>query len=119
MPRFASVDAYLAAQPAEASSILRKVRGLIRGALPRSEEVISYGIPAYNVNGKIALYFAGWKTYYSLYPAGRRLVAHFKEELREHDVKGSTIRFAYAEPVPAQLIRRIARFRADELTKRP
>jgi uncharacterized protein YdhG (YjbR/CyaY superfamily) len=63
MPRtdFKSVDEYIAAQPEERRSTLTQVRSIIRKALSKAEEVISYKIPGYKVPGGIALYFAGWK----------------------------------------------------------
>ena len=90
----------------------------MRKALPRAEEVISYQIPAYKLNGRVVIYFAGWKEHYSIYPAQRRLVAAFKERLAPYEVNNKgTIRFPLSEPVPARLIEDIARFRAKEVTE--
>jgi uncharacterized protein YdhG (YjbR/CyaY superfamily) len=66
---FQSVDAYIAAQPAPSQKILSLIRDTIGKALPKAEEVISYSIPAYKLNGSAVLYFAGWKQHYSLYPS--------------------------------------------------
>jgi uncharacterized protein YdhG (YjbR/CyaY superfamily) len=76
--------------------------------------VISYKIPAYRVHGGIVLYFAGWKEHYSLYPAGKRLVRAFKDQLASYKVSKGTIRFPLFEPVPVKLLGRIAKFRAKE-----
>ena len=75
---FRSVDDYIARQGGDAQAILRRVRGIIRKALPGAEEVISYQIPAYKMHGTYVVYFAGWKKHYSLYPASDRLVAAFE-----------------------------------------
>ena len=109
-----TVEEYIAAQPKAARAVLRRVRSTIRKALPGAEEVISYKIPAYRLRGGIVLYFAGWKRHYSLYPAGRRLVVAFKDELAPYQVSKGTIRFPLSEPAPVKLIGRIARFRAQE-----
>lgn len=110
-----TVDAYLDAQPPGARRILTRVRTVIRRALPKAEEVISYGIPAYRLNGRIALYFAGWKSHFSLYPISKRLAKELAGELApyEQSHKG-TIRFALDEPLPVHVISRIAQFRAME-----
>src|SRR5262245_6945252 len=114
----ASVAEYIASQPPKARAALRKVRAAMRKALPKSEEVISYQIPAYRLNGRIVIYFAGWKEHYSIYPAQRRLVAAFKDELAPYEVNNKgTIRFPLSEPVPVRLIEAIARFRAKEVTE--
>jgi uncharacterized protein YdhG (YjbR/CyaY superfamily) len=115
---FKSVDDYIAAQPQAAQRVLGRVRGTIRAALPRAEEVISYQIPAYKLDGRAVVYFAGWKQHYSLYPAGERLVAAFKQELAGYTISKGTIRFPLDAPVPVKLIARIARFRANEQAER-
>jgi uncharacterized protein YdhG (YjbR/CyaY superfamily) len=111
---FKTVDEYISQQPEAAQTILKRVRQAIRKALPGGEEVISYKIPAYKLHGGVVLYFAGWKKHYSLYPAGERLVAAFKDELASYEVSKGTIRFPLSEPVPLRLIERIAKFRAKE-----
>jgi uncharacterized protein YdhG (YjbR/CyaY superfamily) len=115
---FKSVDDYIATQPENVQTILRRVRGIIRKSVPAAEEVISYQIPAYKLNGTAVLYFAGWKQHYSLYPASDRLVKTFKDELAPYKVSKGTIRFPLSEPVPAKLIEGIAKFRAKEAADR-
>ncbi len=115
---FKSVDEYIASQPAALQGILGRVRNAIREALPGAEEVISYQIPAYKLRGGRVLFFAGWKQHYSLYPAGERLVAAFRDELASYEVSKGTIRFPLSQPVPVKLIGRIAKFRAKEVAER-
>jgi uncharacterized protein YdhG (YjbR/CyaY superfamily) len=115
---FESVDEYIATHPEHVQSILRRVRSTIRKALPGVEEGISYQIPTYKLGGGAALYFAGWKRHYSLYPAGDRLVAALKDELAPYEVEKGTIRFPLSAPVPVKLIERIAKFRAKEAAAR-
>ena len=113
-----SVADYIALQPPRTRAVLRKVRAAMRKALPKAEEVISYQIPAYKLNGRVVIFFAGWKDHYSIYPAQRRLVAAFKDSLEPYEVNNKgTIRFPLSEPVPVGLIGAIARFRAKEVTE--
>jgi len=114
---FKSVDEYIASQPDAVQAILRLVRSAIRKAMPGADEVISYEIPTYKLNGRAMLHFAGWKQHYSLYPAGERLVAAFKDELASYTVDKGTIRFPLSQPVPVKLIERIAKFRAQQVAK--
>jgi uncharacterized protein YdhG (YjbR/CyaY superfamily) len=117
---FTSVDDYIDAQPDHVRGVLHRVRDVIRRALPKAEEVISYQIPAYRMNGDRVLFFAGWKKHYSLYPAGDRLIAAFQSELAPYKISKGTIRFPLSDPIPAKLIERIAKFRAKEMSsKRP
>lgn len=112
------VDEYIAAQPEAIRRILTQVRKAIRHSVPRAEEVISYKMPTYKVDGEEILYFAGWKQHYSLYPATESLLAEFKEELEPYKIHKATIRFPISEPVPVDLIARISKFRAREIAER-
>jgi len=110
-----SVDEYIASHPEAIQSILRRVRGTIRKAVPEAEEVISYRMPTYKVDGKRLLYFAVWKKHYSLYAATVQVSAAFREELAPYTVEKGTIQFPLSQPVPVKLIERIAKFRAREI----
>ena len=120
MPKtnFQSVDDYLDTVPETTRRKLEQVRSAIRRALPGAVEVISYQIPAFKLEGRLVLYFAGWKEHFSLYPAGERLAATFGKELAGYEMSKSTIRFPLSNPVPVKLIERIARFKAEEAAER-
>jgi uncharacterized protein YdhG (YjbR/CyaY superfamily) len=113
-----SVDKYIASQPETMRAILAQVRKAIRDSVPAAEEVISYKMPTYKLNGDAMLHFAGWKQHYSLYPATERVLAAFKAELEPYKIHTATIRFPISQPVPATLIARIAKFRAKEIAER-
>jgi uncharacterized protein YdhG (YjbR/CyaY superfamily) len=115
---FRSVDEYIAAQPRSVRSQLERVRGAILKAVPKAEEMISYQMPFYRLNGGRLIYFAAWKKHYSLYPATRTLLAAFQDDLAPYEIEKSTIRFSYSRPVPGGLIGRMAKFRARELAGR-
>ena len=112
-----TVDRYIAAQPKPTQAVLSRVRRTIREALPEAEEVISYKIPAYKLQGGIVVYFAGWKRHYSLYPVGPRLAAAFGKELAPYLAGKGTVRFSLSEDVPIKLIKRIAKFMAKEFAE--
>jgi uncharacterized protein YdhG (YjbR/CyaY superfamily) len=114
-----NIDDYISGFPPAVRAVLTRVRRTIRKAMPRAEEVISYRIPAFRLDGRVVLYFAGWKEHYSLYPSTDRLVAAFRDELAPYEVSGKgTIRFPLTRPVPVKLIEGIATFRANEVAER-
>ena len=115
---FTSVDDYIAIHPPNVQEVLHKVRGVIRKAIPKAEEAISYQIPTLKFNGQYVIYFAGWTKHYSLYPANERLVAAFQQELVPYPMSRGTIRFPLAEPIPAKLIAGIAKFLFQEASER-
>jgi uncharacterized protein YdhG (YjbR/CyaY superfamily) len=117
--RSKSVVDYIAAQPKASQRALKSVRNAIRKALPDAEEVISYGIPAYRVHGYVALFFAGWREHYSLYPVTGRLVASLKSSSASYEVnEKGTIKFPLSEPVPETLIASIAKLKEKEAAAR-
>jgi len=114
-----TVTAYIEAQPRSAQATLQRVRRVLRQALPGAREVISYGIPAYELQGRRVVYFAGWKQHYSLYPVTARLIAAFGDALAPYEYNGKgTLRLPLDEPVPARLLARIAKFRLKEEAER-
>jgi len=115
---FKSVTEYIASKPKDVQALLKRVRGAIRKGVPAAEEGISYQIPTYKLNSVPVVYFAGWQKHFSLYPVTDALVVAFKEDLTGYEISKGTVRFPYSEPVPIDLIERIARFRAEQLVKR-
>ena len=113
-----TIDEYIAVQPAFARPTLERVRQAITKAVPDVEECISYQIPAFKLDGRALLYFAGFKEHYSVYPASDAMIAAFPGELDRYRVSKGTLRFSLTEKVPVKLIGRIAKFRADELRAR-
>jgi len=116
--RVASVREYVASKPKESRASLEAVRRAILKALPNAQEGLAYQMPAYTLNGVGVLYFAGWKSHYSLYPASDALVEAFAKELAPYERSKGTLKFPLSEPVPVRLIERIAKFRARQLTTR-
>jgi uncharacterized protein YdhG (YjbR/CyaY superfamily) len=115
-----SVDAYIAKHPASLRPTLRRVRRIIRNALPGAEEAISYRIPAYKLHGRSVVYFAGWKRHWSLYPVTGPVRARLGLALASYEVSKGTVRFPLAASVPARLVKRIVTelARAAERRKR-
>jgi len=110
---FQSVDEYIASQPKESQPVLRRVRTILRGALPKAEESISYQIPTYKLGGRAVIYFAGWKKHYSLYPLGENVTETLAKELAAYEVEKGTVRFPLGGRMPTHLIQRIAKLRAE------
>jgi uncharacterized protein YdhG (YjbR/CyaY superfamily) len=112
--RFETVEEYVRALPADVQKILRRIRAIVRLVVPGAEEVISYGIPTFDLNGKHLVHVGAWKTHIALYPVPSGAPALNQEVSRYRTGKG-TLRFPVAMPIPYDLVERIVRFRAEEL----
>ncbi|MGK8489302.1 iron chaperone [Nocardia asiatica] len=103
----ADIDAYLAGFPEDVREILSGIRAAIRRALPEATEAISYDIPTFKLRGRNVVHFAGWKQHVSLYPIPDGDPA-LERELEPYRAGKGTLRFRLGEPVPYELIARIA-----------
>lgn len=65
---YESVGQYISDFPENVQKRLQEVRKFIKKQVPESEEVISYNMPAYTLNGKRFIYFSAYKKHISLYP---------------------------------------------------
>ena len=114
------IDGYIAAQPAPVRPVLEKMRRVIGKAIPAAAEAISYGMPAFRLDGRVVVYFAAWKQHTALYPGSAQTFATFKDEVAGYATSKGTLQFALGEPLPVRLIAAIAKHRAkevDELNK--
>lgn len=92
--------------PSDVQNILLQVQTLVEAALPRARRCISYSMPAYR-DGKVFFYFAGFKNHLGVYPPVRadpQLIA----ELTPYRNEKGNLTFKYKEPIPYELIGRVA-----------
>jgi len=106
------IDEYIAAFSPEVQSILEKIRLTIREAVPGAEEKISYQIPAFTLSGDL-IYFAAFKKHIGIYPpvSGDE---QLRQEISRYRGEKGNLKFPLDEPIPYDLISRIAKFRARE-----
>lgn len=107
-----TVGDYIKSFPPKTQSLLNQLRKTIRAAAPGANEVISYGIAGYKLNGML-IYFAGFKNHVSVYPAPRS-APEFKKELAGYKGGKGTVQFALDKPLPLDLVNRIIQYRLAE-----
>lgn len=109
----ADVAAYLDALPPEQRAALVLVREIIAGAAPLAVEGVSYGVPAFKLDGPLVSYGAG-KAHCALYVQSPALMRQMAEQLIGLDTSTGTIRFKPDAPLPAELVRQIVAARIAE-----
>ena len=111
-----AVEAYIAAVPEPAQTTLRKLREVIRSAVPKEAvEVISYGFPAFAWPQPFFGY-AAFKRHIGVLPFSGSFFSHFDEELRPYTRTKSSLHLPYDRPLPVQLIRKLVRARVAVIT---
>jgi len=104
-----TIDEYLATQRADKRAALEKLRKAIRAAAPKADECISYGVPAFRLNGKFLLAFGAVARHCAFYSGS--IVQDFKKELRGYETSKGTIRFQANKPLPSALVRKLVKAR--------
>lgn len=106
------IDDYIARYPPDVQQILQKIRGIIREAAPEAQEKINYGIPTFTLNGNL-IHYAGFKNHIGFYPTPSG-IEKFKKELSKYEGAKGSVQFPLDQPIPYDLIRKIAKFRVKE-----
>ena len=102
-------DGYLTAVGAEQRAALEKLRKAIRAAAPKAAECISYGVPAFRLNGKFLVAFGAASNHCSFYPGS--VLQAYKDDLKGFDTSKGTVRFQPSKPLPSALVRKLVRAR--------
>jgi uncharacterized protein YdhG (YjbR/CyaY superfamily) len=109
-----TIDEYLAALSADKRAALERIRKAVRAAAPRAEECISYGLPAFRLDGKPLVAFGAATNHCSFFPMSASTVEAFRDELEGYETSKGTIRFPPGKPLPATLVRKLVKARIAE-----
>jgi len=106
------IDEYIASYPIETQKLLEQIRMAIKKTAPQADEVISYAIPAFKLNGML-VWFAGYSKHIGFYP-GASGIKTFKKELSIYEGAKGSVQFPLDKPLPLRLITKIVKFRVQE-----
>jgi uncharacterized protein YdhG (YjbR/CyaY superfamily) len=109
-----TIDEYIQASPETVRPILQNIRQAILRAVPEAVESVSYGMPAFKVNGKPLAYFAVFEKHIGFYPIPSGIKA-FRSELAGFKQGKGSVQFPLGKPIPFALIKRIVKFRKSEI----
>lgn len=113
METFQNVKEYIESFPEEVQQKLEQIRKIINENVPEVSESLAYGMPAYKLNQKPLVYFAGYEHHIGFYatPSGH---SEFKKELSKYKQGKGSVQFPLDQSLPEDLIARIVRFRVNE-----
>lgn len=113
-----TIDAYLDAVDPDRRRPLVNLRRAIRRAVPAAEECISYGMPAFRVQGGIVGGFAVTKNGYSYYPFSGQTLSALGQEVSAYPGTKSALHFSASQPLPAGLLRKLLSTRLLEIRRK-
>jgi uncharacterized protein YdhG (YjbR/CyaY superfamily) len=114
--KFSTVEEYIALHLSPIRTGLELLRKTIKKAAPGAEEMISYQMPAYKLNGMLA-FFSAAKSHYGFYPGAGPIIA-FRGKIKSYKTSKGTIQFPFDKPLPVKLITEIVKWRVKENLKK-
>jgi uncharacterized protein YdhG (YjbR/CyaY superfamily) len=107
------VDAYLADVEEPKRSTLQALRRTILEIVPDAEQVISYRVPAFRVQGKIVAGFAAFRNHLSYLPFSGSVLPQLADELEGYTMTKSALHFPAGEPLPKALVQKLIAARLE------
>lgn len=117
MKKYTTAKEYLRDIPAHTIERIEELRAAVSSAVPAAEEVISYNMPAYKLNGKTLVYYAAYEKHVGFYPTGSPIVV-FADELTKYKTSKGTIQFPLDKKIPAALVKKIVKYRIAQEAER-
>jgi uncharacterized protein YdhG (YjbR/CyaY superfamily) len=115
MTRDPRVDAYIANLPNDQRRVLGRLRTDVARLAPDAIETISYGMPAFKLDGHFLLSYAGWKRHCSVYPISDSLLARHAATVGAYGRTKGSLHFSEAQPLPDTLVRDLIEDRVAEV----
>ncbi|MET0260583.1 MAG: DUF1801 domain-containing protein [Gaiellaceae bacterium] len=108
------VDRYLEALEEPKRGTLEALRRSILEVVPEAEQGISYGMPAFKVEGRTVAGFAAFKHHLSYLPHSGSVLATLADDVAAYETSKGSLRFAVDKPLPRQLVMKLVRARMRE-----
>ena len=110
------VDEYLSAVDEPKRGTLQALRRTILEIVPEAEQVISYRVPAFRVQGKIVAGFAAFNDHLSYLPFSGSVLEHLGDELRGYTMTKSALHFTVDRPLPTSLVTKLIAARLEQIS---
>ena len=101
------VDQYLASLDEPKRSTLEALRRAILEIIPAAEQGISYGVPAFRLEGKVVAGFAAFKNHLSYLPHSGSVFPELRDEIAQYKTSSGALQFPVDRPLPKALVRKL------------
>ena len=111
-----TIAEYIRAAPREGQPHLRRLYTILKSVAPQAEETIKWGTPFF-VEPRFLFAFSAHKAHCNFAPTAEALQA-FRKELQGHQTTKNYLQIPYDQPLPDDLVRKIAEYRLRHLRER-
>jgi len=101
------VDRYLASLDEPKRSTLEALRQAILEIIPEAEQGISYGVPAFRLEGKVVAGFAAFKNHLSYLPHSGSVFPELGDGIAQYKTSSGALHFPVDRPLPKALVRKL------------
>jgi uncharacterized protein YdhG (YjbR/CyaY superfamily) len=108
------IDEYLASVDEPKRTTLQKLRHTIRGIIPNAEECISYGMPAFRLEGTVIAGFAAFKNHLAYLPHSGSVLQELSDDLAAYESTPGSLHFPIDRPLPKALVKKLIATRLNE-----
>ncbi len=98
------IDEYLAGLDEPKRKTLQELRQTIVGIVPDAEECISYGMPAFRLEGEVIAGFAAFKNHLSYLPHSGSVLSELARDLAGYQSTQGSLHFPIGKPLPKALV---------------
>jgi len=114
----AAVDEYLRQIEEPKRSTLEALRLTILEIVPDAEQVISYRVPAFRIDGETVAGFAAFRDHLSYLPFSGSVLSELADELGAYTMTKSALHFPVDRPLPKTLVKKLIAVRLGEDPRR-
>ena len=111
------IDDYLAKLDEPKRSTLQQLRRTIQSIVPKAEEGISYGMPAFRLDGKVIAGFAAFKNHLSYLPHSGAVLAELADDVAGYVTSKGALQFSIDKPLPKTLVKKLIAVRLRDISK--
>jgi uncharacterized protein YdhG (YjbR/CyaY superfamily) len=101
------VDRYLAALEEPKRSTLDALRRTILDVVPEVEQCISYGVPAFRLQGAVIAGFAAFKNHLSYLPHSGSVFPELGNTISHYKTSPGALQFPVDRPLPKALMKKL------------
>jgi uncharacterized protein YdhG (YjbR/CyaY superfamily) len=108
------IDQYLGTLDEPKRATLARLRDTIVAIVPDAEQCISYGMPAFRLQGKTIAGFAAFKSHLSYLPHSGSVIPQLAKETEGYTQTKGSLHFPVDEPLPKELVKKLLDARIAE-----